>query len=84
MNIEKAASCLICLIRVSEGGRGVGQKNTGRNNGQMFIMDEENVHIQEAQGSPSRRNIKKNTPKCTSIKLLKGSDKDKNLKAAGK
>ena len=37
----------------------MGQKNTGRNNGQMFIMDEENVHIQEAQGSPSRRNIKK-------------------------
>lgn len=48
VNIEKAASCLICLIRVSEGGRGVGQKNTGRNNGQIFIMDEENVHIQEA------------------------------------
>lgn len=76
MSIEKAESCLICLIRVSEGGRGVEQKNAERNNGQMFIMDDENLHIQEAQGNPSMRNIKKTTPKCIFIKLLKASDKD--------
>lgn len=76
MSIEKAASCLICLIRVSEGGRGMGQKNAERNDGQMFIMDDENLHIQEAQGNPSMRNIKKTTPKCIFIKLLKASDKD--------
>ena len=54
----------------------MGQKNAERNNGQMFIMDDENLHIQEAQGNPSMRNIKKNTPKCIFIKLLKASDKD--------
>lgn len=54
----------------------MGQKNAERNNGQMFIMDDENLHIQEAQGNPSMRNIKKTTPKCIFIKLLKASDKD--------
>ena len=62
----------------------MGQKNAERNNGQMFIMDDENLHIQEAQGNPSMRNIKKTTPKCIFIKLLKASDKDKILKIARK
>ena len=39
----------------------MGQKNAGRNNSQMFIMDDENLYIQEAQGSPSMRIIEKDT-----------------------
>jgi len=46
-----------------------------------------NSQIQEAQGSQSIGNMKNEkplTPKHTLIKLLKTSDKDKILKAAGK
>lgn len=75
----------ICVIGIPEGEKNESdaEKNFEEIITKNFLslMKDINLHIQEAEQTPSRIHSKKSTSKHIIIKLLKAKDKENTLKA---